>query len=188
MLPDASISSLFEEFSNGRGPVEASNFEDILLSILRKISRDQLSSYPYVTEGLENRIKVAADTSGNLKELIDNISTKRYTTTRIQRILFNILTGITREEFDTFNKFGGPQYIRVLGFNKKGRQLLSLINKTAILPVIVKTADFKTSCNPLFRRMLEIEDLSTNMYVLGYKSSEYKRCGQEFTQNIIRCI
>lgn len=186
MLPNESISILTEEFIQGRGPVFASDFEDLLLVLLRRMSKEQLKSLPYVSEGLENRIKDAADSSGNLNELIESANTKRYTATRIQRILFNILTGITSNEFETFNKFGGPQYIRVLGFNNNGRFLISKINKNATLPVIVKAADFKNSCNPLLKRMLEIEDLSTNMYVMGYDNPKFKHSGQEFTQNIIR--
>lgn len=186
MLPNESISILTEEFIQGRGPVFASDFEDLLLVLLRRMSKEQLKSLPYVSEGLENRIKNAANSSGNLNELIESANTKRYTATRIQRILFNILTGITSNEFETFNKFGGPQYIRVLGFNNNGRFLISKINKNATLPVIVKAADFKNSCNPLLKRMLEIEDLSTNMYVMGYDNPKFKHSGQEFTQNIIR--
>jgi hypothetical protein len=35
--------------------------------------------------------------------------------------------------------------------------------------------------------MLEVEALATDMYVLGYKNTDYKKAGQDFTQNIIRC-
>lgn len=186
VLPGPSVSVLKREFEHGRGPVFPYNFEDIILASVRRMADEQIKLLPYVSEGLENRIKEAASISGSLDEFIENISTKRYTRTRIQRSIFSILTGLTGPEFVKFNQYGGPQYIRVLGFNSKGRELLSIINKTASLPVIVKTANFKTSSNPLLKKMLEIEATATDMYVLGYSNPDFRKAGQEYTQNVVR--
>lgn len=186
VLPEASCSILEREFQCGRGPVFADKFENILLADIRRMTAGQLEKFPYISEGLENRIKEAAGRSGSFEELLKAIGTKRYPRTRIQRILFNLLTGITASDFDRFNDYGGPQYIRVLGFNQQGREMLSQINRKATLPVIAKAADYVGSCNPLLRRMLEIEATATDMYVLGYRSPEFRRAGQEYTQNIIR--
>ena len=38
----------------------------------------QIKDYPYVSEGLENRIKAAANLSGTYDELVEGICTKRY--------------------------------------------------------------------------------------------------------------
>ncbi|PNT93330.1 nucleotidyltransferase [Clostridium thermosuccinogenes] len=184
-LPEASASILQEEFKCGRGPVSSSNFDLIILSALRRASLESLRKLPYITEGLENRIKNAAENSGTLEEMIDKIATRRYTRTRIQRILFNFLAGLTAQDLNEFNNSGGPQYIRVLGFNRKGREMLSSITRNADLPVIVKAADFKNSDNRLIRRMLEIEAVATDMYVLGYPNPAFRTAGQEFTQNIV---
>ena len=95
-----------------------------------------------------------------------------------------MLTGLTKAETELFMQYGGPQYARILGFNNTGRRLLSMMKKKSSLPVIVKAADFKNSCNKLLARMLEIEAFSTDMYVLGYKNPAFRKAGQEFTQNI----
>ena len=187
VMPVTSKSILEEELLHGRGPVFPNNLETMLLYTLRHKSRDQLREYPYVSEGLENRIKNAAENCGSFEELIDIVCTKRYTRTRIQRILFSILIGIKGKDLQSFIEYGGPQYIRVLGFNKKGRELLSKAKKKhAYLPIMVKTADFRNTCNPLLRRMLELEAQATDTYVLGYRNSWFRRAGQDFTQNIIR--
>lgn len=185
VLPLNCLNILEDEFSAGRGPVYSNNYELLILSSIRRMTREEIKQLPYVSEGMENRIKDAAKASGTLDELIEKISTKRYTRTRVQRILTSLMTGLTSVEFETFNKFGGPQYARVLGLNNKGRQLLSNINKITHLPVITKTANFSKSCNPLLRRMLEIESSATDMYVLGYQNPLYRKAGQEFTQNVI---
>ena len=184
-LPLKSMDIMEQEFQKGKGPVLMNSFESIIFAVLRKISTDTIKKYPNINEGLENRIKKAANISGNLEELINNICTKRYTRTRVQRIILSILLDITDEEFQCFNTHGGPQYIRVLGFNEKGRELLSKINKAANLPVIIKTSNFSNSNNLLLKRMLELEALTTDIYVLGYKNPGFRYSGQEYTENVI---
>jgi predicted nucleotidyltransferase len=175
------------ELEEGRGPNSINTFEDILLAFLRQTSVENIREIPGVSEGLEYRIKKASELSGNIEELLSNICTKRYTKTRIQRILLSLLAGITKNDMDLFMKYGGPQYSRILGFNKVGRELLSKMKKSSSLPIITKPSDYKTSCNKLLTKMLEIEAQSTDMYVLGYKNSAYRKAGQEFTQNIVIC-
>ena len=188
VLPTSSLEILESEFKQGRGPVFPEAFGSILLSGLRRMTNAEIKALPYVSEGLENRIKEAAENSLSLEGLLDGIGTRRYTDTRIQRSLFSLLTGMTGSEFDRFNEFGGPQYIRILGFNDQGRQLLSKAGKKALLPIITKAADYKSSCNPLLSRMLEIEAASTDQYVLAFKSTAHGKSGLEFTGNIIRHI
>jgi len=158
-------------------------FESIIMAIVRKMQPEDIKLFCNITEGLENRIKNAAYNSGTINRLIENICTKRYTKTRVQRMLLCLLLNITAREFQTFNNYGGPQYIRVLGFNNKGAHLLSKINKNASLPVIIKTADFTKTCNTLLNKMLEKEALSTDIFVLGYKNPDFRKAGQEFTSN-----
>lgn len=185
VLPETSLNILLEEIVEGRGPVFVEDFYAIITSLLRRMKTGQIKDYPYVSEGLENRIKAAANLSGTYDELVEGICTKRYTRTRIQRILIGILTGMTLEQMDIFNRHNGPQYARVLGFNNKGKQLLSLIKQKSLIPLVMKTADFIKSCNPLLKSMLELEALSTDIYVLGYKNTSFRKAGQEFTQNVI---
>lgn len=187
VLPYRAFQILEREFLCGKGPVFANAFEAIILSKLRAMDLNDISKLPYITEGLENRIKSASENSGSLDELIENISTKRYTRTRIQRCLFSILTGLKNEDFCEFNSYGGPQYARILGFNDTGRQLISKMNKISLIPPIIKTADFKHSCNKLLSRMLHIEAASTDQYVLAYNNKVYRKSGQEFTRNLVLC-
>ncbi len=184
-IPDAAKIILEKEFKDGRGPNNINTYENILLAFLRYTSIKNLGELPGISEGLEYRIKKAAEISGNIYELLSNICTKRYTQTRIQRILFSLLAGITKNDMDLFQQYGGPQYARVLGFNKIGRELLSKTKKSSLLPIITKPADYKNSCNRLLTRMLEIEARSTDLYVLGYRNSAFRKAGQEYTQNVV---
>ncbi|OPX42630.1 hypothetical protein CLHUN_34510 [Ruminiclostridium hungatei] len=183
-VPPYSRAVIEREFAAGRGPNGLKQFENIILSLLRWMKPAQLRELPDVSEGLEYRLKNAGELSGTIEELIKNICTRRYAQTRIQRILFSMLTGLTRRDTELFMEYGGPQYARILGFNHTGRTLLSKMKKNSSLPIITKTADFKTSCNSLLVRMLELEAQATDMYVLGYKNPAFRKAGQEFTQNV----
>lgn len=185
-LPEASLRILEREFELGRGPVFPSDYSMLLLSMLRKMPVDEISKLPYIENGLENRIKLAAETSGSYDELLEKICTRRYAATRMQRCLLSLLTGLTSGAFKHFNDSLGPSYIRILGFNNTGRQLLSLIKKTASLPIITKTADFKNSDIPEVASMLGIEASATDQYVLAFKNPVFRRSGTEFTHGIIQ--
>lgn len=185
-LPISSLNILKEELECGRGPVFMSDYEDIILYSLRRMPLEHIREAPYISEGLENRIKDCAMRSGSLGEFMEKVCTRRYTMTRIQRSLLAVMMGLSASELDIFNNSGGPRYIKVLGFNEKGRKLLSEIKRKSSLPVIVKTANFKKTEDALLNRMLEIEAVSTDLYVMGYRNPEYRRSGQEYTQNIVR--
>lgn len=184
-IPQNSKIIIENELSEGRGPNSINNFEGILLAFLRQTSTDRLREIPGISEGLEYRIKKACEQSGNIDELLSNICTKRYAQTRIQRILLSLLAGITKNDMELFMQYGGPQYSRILGFNNIGRELLSKMKRNSSLPIITKSSDYKSSCNKLLKRMLEIEAQSTDIYVLAYKNPAFRKAGQEFTQNIV---
>ncbi len=184
VVPESSYNILRREISEGRGPVFSESFELAILSMLRKMSSEELRGVNDVTEGIENRIIKAAQESGSLSELLDRIKTKRYTLTRLQRILTCILLGLSRDNLETFNSAGGPQYIRVLGFSEKGEELLGKI-KASSLPLVTNLPVFLKNCTALQKKMLEADILASDIYCLGYPSASERLGGQDFYQKII---
>src|SRR5574344_972722 len=94
---------------------------------------NHLDIYQTVDEGLASRIKKVIYESNSLNELVENIKTKRYTYNKINRMLIHILCSFTKEEA---KKYTNNEYIRILGFNNKGRTYLNKIKKISILPII----------------------------------------------------
>ena len=117
------------------------------------ISTDNLSVYQTVDEGIENKIKKNILKAHNTDELINLVKSKRYTYNKIKRMLLHILCGFTKEEAKRCQK---TQYIRILGFNDKGRKYLSNIKKECKLPIITKYDDSY--------EMLQIENRVSNIY------------------------
>lgn len=110
------------------------NIENMLLYHLRNCSTDHLLSIQDASIGLANRLIKSALPSTSLQHLIDSASSKNYTKARIRRIILNSFLGITSSCTSV-----PPSYIRVLGLNLKGREILKNANPT--IPINVKFAN-----------------------------------------------
>ena len=104
VVPLQTYELLDECKQNGKIIPDLSVFEKEILYVLRKMTLSEIANLPDVSEGLENRIKLAANTVNNLNDLISNIKTKRYTQSRIQRILLYALLNISRKRYKCFKK------------------------------------------------------------------------------------
>ena len=96
------------------------------------ISSDNLTIYQGVDLEISNRIYKYIEESNNLEELIGKIKTKRYTYNRLKRTLTYILLSITKDDCSNLEL----EYIRVLGFNKKGKAVLNKIKKDINIPIL----------------------------------------------------
>lgn len=125
---------------------------------------------PDVSEGLENRIKLAANNYNHLDELINNINTKRFTQSRIQRILLYALLNISQKDMNQSRKI--TPYVRVLGFNKHGKKIVSAIAKqNPKTHVIISVKKFmENNSDSRLQNMLAKDILATNIYTLGYQN------------------
>src|SRR5699024_7725591 len=123
VMPRSSYLLLGEELKDEHYVIDISRFEREILYTLRKMTVQEIANLPDVSEGLENSIKNAADSCNTLDELINIVKTKRFTQTRIQRILIYSLLGITKKQMETSKKI--TPYVRVLGFDNKGKELIS---------------------------------------------------------------
>ena len=142
-------------------PTHIECFEKIILYALRKTSPYELSQIKEVSEGLENKLIRAGMTSQNYQELVEAVKSKRYTLTRINRILLNLLLDIKPLE-TSIEQHG---YFRVLAFDDIGQKIIRTMKKTSSLPVITninKHSDF-ISTNPL----IQLDIKATQIYQLG---------------------
>ena len=133
------------------------------------MSIDEIANLPDVSEGLEFAIKSAVNQCNSVNELLSIINTKRYTKTRLQRILLYSILDITKNDMQI--SINTNPYIRVLGFNDKGREIISKISKhTNNLEIITSVKKFMDNCtNNNLKLMMSKDILATNVYTLGYK-------------------
>ena len=173
VMPRSSYLLLGEELKDGHYVIDISRFEREILYTLRKMTVQEIANLPDVSEGLENSIKNAADSCNTLDELINIVKTKRFTQTRIQRILIYSLLGITKKQMETSKKI--TPYVRVLGFDNKGKELISeMMNINPKLNVVTSVKKYiDTVASKNLREMIETDILATNVYTLGYYSDSY---------------
>lgn len=170
VVPFQTYELLDECKQNGKIIPDLSVFEKEILYVLRKMTLTEIANLPDVSEGLENRIKLAANTVNNLNDLISNIKTKRYTQSRIQRILLYALLNISQKDINASKRV--TPYIRVLGFNKHGKRIISAIAAAnPKLKIIVSVKKFMENSNDnTLRNMISKDIFATNVYTLGYKN------------------
>lgn len=146
-------------------------FEKEIIYTLRKMTLSEIAALPDVSEGLENKIKSAANNFNTLEELITNIKSKRYTQSRIQRILLYALLNISQKDISASKKV--TPYIRVLGFNKHGKRIISAIAAAnPKLNIIVSVKKFMEHSNDnTLRNMISKDIFATNVYTMGYKTN-----------------
>lgn len=152
------------------------NCEKAVLYKLRTMTSEDFAEIDDVSEGLENRIVDAVRNSSGLDEIYEKIKTKRYTYSRIRRIILRSYLGITK------NISKNPAYIHVLGFNNNGRQLLSKMKSTSNLPIITKYGDI-SALDSYAKELFEAECRYTDIYNLGYKKPLV--CGTEQRERVI---
>lgn len=143
-------------------------FELIKYAIISK--KDKLNEIFEIGEGLENRILSKIEESKDMEDLIKNIKSKRYTYTRIRRILFNILLDIKKTDIEEIKRrnFYLP-YVRVLAFNDRGREVLKEIKKIGNIKIINKVANHSVQ-EPYEKMLFEKDILATKIYNISKKS------------------
>ena len=169
VMPKKSYMILGEELKKGHYVIDLSKFEREIIYILRKMTQEEIGNLPDVSEGLDVTIKNAANSCNNLNELISIVKTKRFTQTRIQRILLYALLNINKKQMNTSKKI--TPYIRVLGFNNKGKHLISeALNINPKLQVVTSVKKYMDNVsNKNYKEMLQNDIFATNVYTLGYE-------------------
>ena len=148
------------------------NCEKAVLFKLRSMSKEGFAKIADVNEGLENRIYEAARNAASLDELYALIKSKRYTLSRVKRIVLRAFLDIYGSETDV-------PAIRILGFNESGRALLADIKAKCDKPIISRLAD----CEGDLREYYLNQCAHTDAHSLGYKKT--LPCGAEQRSKII---
>jgi len=182
-VPEATFDIIEENIKKGNFVKNLSTFDKEILYTLRKMSVAEIANLPDVSEGLEFSLKKASTQCNSVVELLSLIKSKRYTQTRLQRILLYSILGITKKDMEI--SVATTPYVRVLGFNNKGQQLLSEITKKnrklEIITSVKKFIDKKTNNN---LKLLMAKDIwATDVYTLGFEFES--KANLDYTHQLI---
>lgn len=146
-------------------------YKNIIDYLLLTKSKEDLKKIQDMEEGLENRILKASQHSKTVSDLVQNVSTKRYPKTRIQRILIHLLMNLNSYDIKSIYKRPN-EYIRILGSNKNGLELLRKIKDNSDVQIISKFAQTKYINNETINLILNYEKKSTDLFYFGIGSKE----------------
>ena len=192
LLPPASLAELMTCVQSGPGPVFPAQFSSLILSHLRSRRAGDLDQIAGMGEGLSRRLMAAASrpakaipehpAAGQLDVLLQDADTRRFTRTRIQRALMSLICGLTQTDLDFFDQSGGPQYLRVLGFDSRGRYLLKIMRQLAEKPVITKASDFlEYGSLPALVRMANLDRTAADVWSMAAG----RPCGRDFDTPVL---
>lgn len=185
VVPRSTYQIIGEEYKKNHIILGIKKYEKEIIYALRVMPIEEIQNLPDVNEGLEFAIKKAASETNDIEELIEKVKSKRYTQTRIQRILVYVLLGITKKDMEDSKKM--LPYVRVLGFNSRGKILISeIMNQNPKLNMITSVGKYvnkKMPKNKQLTRMLDLDINATNIYTLGYGGES--KANLDYTQNMI---
>ena len=93
--------------------------EKAVLARLRCMTEGEFEALPHGSEGLWRKLMHAVANESTLEEILAAVKSKRYTRTRLDRMVMCAYLGITREMLQS-----PAPYTRVLAFNDRGREIL----------------------------------------------------------------
>ena len=174
-IPDDIRQPLDKAIAEGAAPALTDRLDRTILYRLRQMSAGDIAGLPDISEGLENRIYKCARTAASFGELCDDIKVKRYTHARIRRIIISALLGLTAQDAE-----GTPPYIRILGMNERGREILRAVSPT--LPVITRYADIE-SLDERGQHIFSLEQRAGDIFALAMPTPA--PCGMDMTEKMI---
>ena len=170
-MPQKSFDILYEQFQNGKIS-DIKSLEKPILTALRTTSPAEYKLLPDISEGIENRLYSAARMSNSLPQLFDYTATKRYTNARLRRLVLSAFLKAKADEVPS-----KVPYIRVLGCNSKGAEILKSARENSKIPVIMRSTALKEN------HVFEFEVKASDVYTLSQAVPD--PCGSEFTNGVI---
>lgn len=152
---------IYREMLESRNTVDAAKFELVCLHKLRDLTADEWEAI--APGGIGRRFYKAIFTEQTVDELLSNVKTKCCTYASLRRLMLKAFLGAAPVET--------VPYIRLLGMNEVGRELLHGMKPT--LPILTKPADaYKLSDEA--GKMMEYEAHVTDSFAYCLQNSKFK--------------
>ena len=110
--------------------------ERAILARLRTMTDSEFEGLPFGSEGLWRKLMHASRSCATLEQIATATKSKRYTRTRIDRMILCAFLGLTAKDLAV-----PAPYARVLAFNDTGRSILKNVKNTGLFPNIGETLD-----------------------------------------------
>lgn len=155
--------------------VSTNDFTNLLLARIFTDRQEQIKKYRGVIEGLENRIYTSAMKNMSFDDLLNEVSTKRYTKSTIRRALVSIMMGIPKSPNP--EDVSQLDYRRVLAMSERGKKHLASLRKSPNANLLINLARDIKKIN-VCSKTLGYDIMATSLYSLACEAidanSDYK--------------
>ena len=158
-LPDNIFDEFRQELVNQALP-DIALYNQLRLFKVRTTDINEIENVFDVSEGLHNRLYHLARQSADYEEFVKQVATKRYSDSKINRIITGLMLGIDKKIVEQIYKLNTLPYIKVLAV-RKNRVLNNLQSNTC---VILRTNDVKKTNNYVYNKLTQIEDNADSIY------------------------
>ena len=126
------------------------NGERAMLARLRTMTDAEFEALPYGSEGLWRKFMHESRRQNTLEDILTAVKSKRYTRTRLDRMVMCAFLGLTKEDLSA-----PVPYSRVLGFSSQGQRVLHLAKEKTTLYNVGQRVDspqwtLEQRCNDLY--------------------------------------
>ena len=137
-----------------------------LKGIVLRSSAPEISEIRFIGEGIENRLVREIAEASDYRHLLKRMTSRRYTTSTIRRILMNLLLGVTREMVNEAE----TGYGRILAMSGPGRALIASEPGLTFVANVNRTGDLSDAA----RRSIALDIRAADLYNLltGQDSDE----------------
>ncbi len=173
--PIEAFKIFLEEITNSK-VYDEEKYSTAAISYLRR--KDDFSSIPDISEGLDMKLKKEISAAENLNQLFELIKSKRYTLARIRRLVLSAF--LDQENYWSLKTV---PYINILGFSNVGEQALKLISKSSNIPLVFSgkaNPPLDTEAQMLFNKECERNDVYASLLKSPYP------CGLDYSEGLIK--
>ncbi len=157
---------------------DIARIETAILAFLRTKEQNSLKNLPDLSEGVENKLISQIKLANSLEDLYNGMKVKRYTMSRIRRLVLSAFLGLDNSMF-----LKTPPYLRVLGFNSTGEEIIRKAVKNSKIPVIMRANEID-NLNYDAKKVFDAENRATDLYALSLTKSI--ECSLEYTRPLIK--
>ena len=174
-VPDNAKKVYLDAIETGKLPCNASRLDLAVISFFRLSSPSAERDIHDAAGGLYNRLCEMSAEATSISNLTTLAETKKYTSARIRRAIWNSYFGVTSSDVRTF-----PSYTQVLGMDSLGRSLLKRIKKASDFPVITKPSSYK-ELGDIVIRQKDLSNKADSIYGLTLNNTNSGRFPLTFT-------
>ena len=176
-IPKESRKTFSKNLDRGSYFIPDEAWEKAVLFTLRNKTADDYIKIKDCNTELANSLEKAVSVSYDMESLFNNLPTKRYTRSRLNRVILKAM-------LDTCENMPQEiQYIRFLGFDKKGEEHIRKISKTCPLP-FSHSSKILGEKNAECKKIVLAESLACDMQSTFFRISGEPRT--DFTTKIIK--